>query len=247
MPESHQKTDSGIYTSESLLKVIDALPVSITIIDKNCTVLLANQATSLFFGKEKSLLVGQVGGNAFGCVHHEDSPDGCGFGLNCSDCILRQTVMTTVTRRKGLDRIETSMVFKRFGKRHLRIFTLPILLNEEEVVLLAIEDLTEAKRHEQLLLEKEKLSTVMETVGAVCHEINQPLMVVQGLSEILMEDLPKDQDQAKNLREIKEQIERLGNITKKLMTITRYRTKPYLKGEIIDLDLSSGLSEKKPG
>ena len=242
MPTHFQETNSGLYTSESLLKVIDALPVSITVIDKNCTVLLANQAASLFFGKEKSQLVGQIGGNAFGCIHHEDSPDGCGFGANCSKCILRQTVMSTITQKKGRPMTEASMVFKRFGKKHLRIFTLPIILDEEEVILLALEDITENKRHEQVQLEKEKLATVMKTVGAVCHEINQPLMIVLGLTEIMMEDLPEDHIQSENLRQIKEQVERLGTITKKLSTITKYRTKPYLKGEIIDLDLASDTS-----
>jgi len=45
----------------------------------------------------------------------------------------------------------------------------------------------------------------------------------------------------------KKQVGRLGSITNKLMTITRYKTKGYLSAEIIDIDAASDLSinEKK--
>ncbi|WP_027363039.1 histidine kinase dimerization/phospho-acceptor domain-containing protein [Desulfospira joergensenii] len=239
MPKTFQVTDSGIHTSESLLKVIDALPISIAVINKNRTILLANEATSTFLGKDKSHILGQVSGKAFGCIHHDDAPEGCGFGSDCSKCILRQTVLDTEILQKPHHMVETSMIFKEFGERHLKIFTLPILLDKERVVLLSLEDMTEAKEHERTLVEKEKLSAVMKTLGAVCHEINQPLMIVQGLTEIMMQDLPEGHGQTENLMKIKEQVERMGSITKKLMTITKYRTKPYLKGEIIDIDSSS--------
>ena len=35
---------------------------------------------------------------------------------------------------------------------------------------------------------------------------------------------------------IKGQIDRVGEITKKLMRVKRYETKGYLKGKIIDID-----------
>ncbi len=38
-----------------------------------------------------------------------------------------------------------------------------------------------------------------------------------------------------NIKKIKGQVDRMGEITRKLMTITRYKTKDYLKGKIIDI------------
>lgn len=140
--------------------------------------------------------------------------------------------------KKAHHMIETTMVFMHHGEMHIRVSTLPMSLNEEEVTLLAIEDITEAKKHEQILLEKEKLSVVLKTAGAVCHEINQPLMIISGLSDLLLFEL-KDGAVEKNLLKLKKQIDRLGLITKKLMKITKVETKPYLNGEIIDIDASS--------
>lgn len=89
------------------------------------------------------------------------------------------------------------------------------------------------------LAEKEKLQGVIEMAGAVCHEMNQPMQIVSGFSELLMMDIEDDNPFYKNLKGIQEQIKRMGKITTKLMRITRYETKNYLKRKIVDIDRSS--------
>jgi len=242
-------TGSHVYTPESLLDIIEALPLAIAVIDKNRRVALANRKTHLFVNREGSGLVGHVGGEAFGCVHHDDVPEGCGFGPECLKCKLREAILETMDKKKPLSGVETTMAFKGLGTRHLRMSTSLLTLSREEVVLLAIEDLTEAKHHEQIRLEKEKLATALKTTGGICHELNQPLMVILGFSDLLLEDLPADHLQRLNLLEIKAQVERLGSIMAKLMSITRFKTKKYLSGEIMDIHAASeenlGLDQEK--
>jgi len=93
------------------------------------------------------------------------------------------------------------------------------------------------------LAEKEKMQGVLEMAGAICHELNQPLMAISGYSELLLMDLPEDKFQHKSIKKIKEQVDRVGNITKKLMCITRYKTKNYLNKNIIDIN--AAISNKK--
>lgn len=98
--------------------------------------------------------------------------------------------------------------------------------------------------HEHLLAEeeriqKEKLQGVIEMAGAVCHELNQPLQVVYGYSDLLLMSMPEDHPDHDSLVKIREQTERIKKITEKLMTITKYETKKYLKGRIIDIDRAS--------
>lgn len=231
--------NSTIDTKEGLLGIINGLPLAVAVIDADRKVALANRATYMFVNKNESQLIGHVGGDAFGCIHHDDVPEGCGFGTDCLKCKLRTTIKDTMEKRESHFLVETSMVFKQYGQRHLRITTQPLLLQDNEVVLLSIEDVTEAKKHEQIKLEKEKLSAVVHTAGAVCHEMNQPLMTILGFSELLIDDLEQGQVQETNVREIKEQAERLGAITRKLMNITQYKTKGYLKSEILDIDAAS--------
>lgn len=234
------RSASAVYSREGLLNLIDSLPLAVAVIDQNRSVILANRMTCRFTNKNEAQLIGRVGGEALGCCNHASAPGGCGFGPVCLKCKLRQTVMDTMEQQTPHEMVETSMVFKGRGQTHIRISTLPITLGGEEVVLLSIEDITEVKNHEKVLLEKEKLAAVLKTTGAVCHEINQPLMVILGLSEILMEDLGDSNVDTRNLEELKKQARRLGDITKKLTSITQYRTKPYLQGEIIDIDAASG-------
>ncbi|MFA5903900.1 MAG: histidine kinase dimerization/phospho-acceptor domain-containing protein [Desulfobacula sp.] len=233
-----------MYTKESLLEVIEALPLAIAVIDKNRKVTLANRNTFRFVNKNEVQLIGRVGGEAFSCVHHNDVPEGCGFGPECPKCKLRSALFETIEKKKAVHGLETIMEFIGLGKRHLKISTSPIVIHNEAVVLLSIEDITETKLHEQTRLENEKLAAVLKTVGGVCHELNQPLMVIRGFSEMLLEDLPEDETQRQNIREIKEQADRLGTITGKLMSITRFKTKTYLSGEIIDIDAASRVRQE---
>jgi len=89
------------------------------------------------------------------------------------------------------------------------------------------------------LLEKEKLQAVFETAGAVCHELNQPLQVVSGVTELLLLDVKNTDPHYEKLMTLMEQTERMGEITNKLMKITRYETKKYLKSKIVDIDKAS--------
>lgn len=87
--------------------------------------------------------------------------------------------------------------------------------------------------------EREKLQGVLEMAGAVCHELNQPLQVVSGFSEILLLDADAGDKNYETLETIKKGIERIGELTHRIMKITRYQAKPYLKGRIVDIHQAS--------
>jgi CheY-like chemotaxis protein len=97
-----------------------------------------------------------------------------------------------------------------------------------------LELLHEVARHQ-------KLQGVLEMAGAVCHELNQPLHVVSGYSEMLLADFDSDEPQAEILRIIKSQVDRIGELTRRIMRITKYSTKDYLGGRhaIVDIDEAS--------
>jgi phosphoserine phosphatase RsbU/P len=76
--------------------------------------------------------------------------------------------------------------------------------------------------------EREKLQGVLEMARAVCHELNQPLQGVSGLSELLLMDMEALDPHYYTLTNIKAGIGRIGDLTRKIMRITRYHSKPYL-------------------
>lgn len=90
------------------------------------------------------------------------------------------------------------------------------------------------------LREQGKLLGVLEMAGAVCHELNQPLQSVSGFSELLLMGIGEDDAKYDILCKIKTGIDRLAELTGKIMRITRYLSKPYLGGaRIVDIEGAS--------
>ncbi len=87
--------------------------------------------------------------------------------------------------------------------------------------------------------ERDKFQGILEMAGAVCHELNQPLQVVSGCSELVLMDLEIDDPNYKMLKRIHAGIERIGKLTRKIMNVTSYQSKPYLQSKIVDLDQAS--------
>ena len=216
--------------------IIDNLPLAIIVVNRDRRVVLANQMAALFANKSKKEFFGLYGGEAFGCVNSNKVPKGCGFAPECEFCTVKNTVLDTFDKKSDRARVDAELTFFGLGKRNLKVSTTYIELKTGDLVILAMEDVTEEKTKEALRLENEKLQSAIETGGAVCHEMNQPLLVVSLVSEILMKEHNEDGSLHQNLKTIKDQIDRMGEITGKLMKVTQYKTKSYLKGQILDID-----------
>jgi len=90
------------------------------------------------------------------------------------------------------------------------------------------------------LRQQEKFSGVLEMAGAASHELNQPLQTASNYTDILLEKNKANPDIYDQLNKVKKQIEKLGQITNRLMHMTSYKTKEYADGsQIIDIEESS--------
>ena len=104
----------------------------------------------------------------------------------------------------------------------------------------------ERKRCERERLRREKLEGVLEMAGASCHELNQPIQVISGHSELLLMRMPEGDPMRKHISAIKQQVDRMAEITRKLNNITRYEACDYISGvKIIDIDKASCASNSE--
>ena len=113
------------------------------------------------------------------------------------------------------------------------------LVDADEVIsgtAITLINISERKQEERAVCEREKLQGVLEMAGAVCHEMNQPLMAISGYSELLSMNHSGNQALDELIEKIKTQVCRLGEITHKLMGITKYETKNILESRIIDIE-----------
>jgi signal transduction histidine kinase len=80
--------------------------------------------------------------------------------------------------------------------------------------------LEELEHTQAQLLQSEKLASVGLLAGGVAHEINNPLMVILGRTELLLEESPED-PVGRDLRLIREQTVRIAEIVKNLLRFSR--------------------------
>jgi PAS domain S-box-containing protein len=128
------------------------------------------------------------------------------------------------------------------GRRREFLFSLAPVLDRREILegsVAVLSDLTEKNRAAQNRIQKERLEGVLETAGAVCHELNQPLQALSGYTELLAMRLD-GHDARSYVDKLTAQIERMRDITDKLQGVTRYETKGYAGNtRIIDIDKAS--------
>ena len=103
-----------------------------------------------------------------------------------------------------------------------------------------VRDISDRKLAEKERVQKEKLKGVLEMAGAASHELNQPLQVISGYSELLLREFPEDNPLYEYIQELKKHSDRLGKVTRKIMRITKYETLDYIEGvKIIDIHKAS--------
>jgi PAS domain S-box-containing protein len=111
-----------------------------------------------------------------------------------------------------------------------------ILHEGERAILGSTMDITDRKRADEERNRREKLQGILEMAGTVCHEMNQPMQIISGYSELLLMNTSEGDPIYKKLNTIIEQIRRMSAITRKLMMIENYETQDYSGfSRIIDL------------
>jgi PAS domain S-box-containing protein len=108
-------------------------------------------------------------------------------------------------------------------KAHV-IITSPHQENPLESTIVTIVDISQREEAQKEKMKREKLQGVLEMAGAICHEINQPLQTILGYSTLLEDN---EAISPEDLQKIKKQAIRIGDITRRLSNITRYKTLEY--------------------
>ena len=199
--------------------VVKSLPDSVIILDRRDRVVEINPAACRLVGEPAQNVLGRPARIVLGpCRHLVDRG-------KASEELLEEINLDLDNGRQGIFHIRIAPI-RRHGRLVARLFIL--------------QDVTDSKHAQDDRLDSEKLKAALEMAGTVCHKLNQPIQGISGYAELAMLKLDPEDPLYPKMIGIRDQAEKMGAITNKLMGITRYRTARYTSGEtIVDIDRTS--------
>jgi two-component system cell cycle sensor histidine kinase/response regulator CckA len=111
----------------------------------------------------------------------------------------------------------------------------------EEVLELIAEDITERRQLEEQFRQAQKMEAVGRLAGGVAHDFNNLLMVINGYTEVLLDQLEPSGDMHSKVQSIQQAADRAATLTRQLLAFSR---KQVLELKVIDVNAVIGDMER---
>ncbi|MGB6386505.1 MAG: PAS domain S-box protein, partial [Terriglobales bacterium] len=111
----------------------------------------------------------------------------------------------------------------------------------EEVLELIAEDITDRRQLEEQLRQAQKMDAVGRLAGGVAHDFNNLLMVINGYTEVLLEQLEKGGAMHDKVQSIQQAADRAATLTRQLLAFSR---KQLLELKVVDVNTVVGDMER---
>jgi PAS domain S-box-containing protein len=152
--------------------------------------------------------------------------------------------LTEDCRRNGtLNGIEVQWKRKDGRVIIVRLSGCPTMSSDEseEVLELMAEDITDRRQLEEQLRQAQKMDAVGRLAGGVAHDFNNLLMVINGYTEVLLEELEPGGSMHHKVQSIKQAADRAASLTRQLLAFSR---KQLLELKVIDINSVIGDMER---
>jgi two-component system, cell cycle sensor histidine kinase and response regulator CckA len=206
-------------SGEYLNNLINCIADPIIVKDRNHTIILANEAFCTFTRMKREDLIGTT---SF-----------LGFAPETAKSLWEDEEEVFVTKKEH----QTEDLFiDRQGNQHT-LMTKKTLLTDKDgniQLVLAARDITEYKRLEAQFLQSQKMEAIGVLAGGVAHDFNNLLNVINGYSELLLDDLKQEDPMRQDVEQIRDAGQRAAALTSQLLAFGR---KQILQPETIDLNL----------
>jgi PAS domain-containing protein len=132
-------------TEELLGTILDAIPASIFMVDKDVEVLGVNRTALRMLSQDPDSIIRHPAGELLHCIHSTETPGGCGTSESCRECQVRAGVSKSFSANQVVrQKVQMELVNKGdVSKVSLLITTTPFEFKEKMFVLLILEDISE--------------------------------------------------------------------------------------------------------
>lgn len=219
---------SSDVTSKSLLQmelkkakeftdnILNAIPDPIFVKNDRHEIIYANSEYENLIGKKKDVFIGK---NDFAYLPKEVADicwqaDSKVFQENAAS-ESEEVFVDTLRRARNILTKKTP----------LNLRTTTNLDSEEKILVGVIRDITHLKDVQHKLIEQSKMASLGEMAAEIAHEINNPLMIIQGKAQLLQAKIDTKQISwdtcQKDLRQIETNCIRIDKIIKSLKSLAR--------------------------
>ncbi len=215
----YKLAEQAIRESKDYLKqIINCIGDPVFVKDREHRFTLVNEAFSTFFNTPPQQLLGQS--------RFEALPDEMAKWVWETEEEVFETGKENVTEDHLID-----------GRgAHRILMTKKSLLRDENgdlQIIGVMRDITEHKQLEAQFLQAQKMEAIGVLAGGVAHDFNNLLNVINGYSELMLDDLTQNSPIRKDLEQVKDAGKRAASLTSQLLAFGR---KQILQPEVLNLN-----------
>ncbi|OLN25202.1 multi-sensor signal transduction histidine kinase [Desulfovibrio sp. DV] len=202
-----RRAERVLSRQERLLRtILDATPDFVCLVDENSKYLAVNRAYATFVGQPSGTIVGSTDREIY---PEDEGPDMHEENRRVLDA-GRPSDREVSLRRPG-------------GPLWLHIVRVPVTDPAGRVIglLRTARDVTQLKQFQEQLIQSQKMESIGKLAGGVAHEINTPLGVILGYSQLLQEDVPAGSQIRADLQTIEKQAKVCRKIVADLLGFSR--------------------------
>ncbi len=213
MAVSLQEHIEGLQTAQKILTrqqqllrtMLDMTPDLVSLQDAHLVYQAVNQSFLEYFGFRPEQVIGRTDVDIF--------PPGVAAAIRQEDLAILRTGQP----------LRKEVVIPRQNQKHwFHMVKVPIIDEERTVgLLLTARDITELKLYQEKLIQAVKMEELGKLAGGVAHEINTPLGIILGYAQMLLEDLPQDEESYEFIQIIEKQVKICRRIVADLLSFSR--------------------------
>lgn len=221
--EELKEAETNLLRQQQLLKtILDVTPDLVSLQDDKLAYQAVNPAFCQFFSLQEKDIIGKTDKDLFPKEQAKNKEDEDLQILN-----------------NGMPLSKEMLVSKNNHKRWLHMVKVPVYDQERIAGLLfSARDITQLKQYQEQLVQSVKMEQLGKLAGGMAHEINTPLAIIMGYTQMLIEDLPQDSESHEFLRIIEKQAQICRRLVADLLGFSR-----QMESKMEEMDLNKSIDE----
>jgi PAS domain S-box-containing protein len=206
-------------SEERYRSLIESADDMIYTLDRDCNILSINQYTTSLIGQPDEQIIGK---NITDIIQYESPENVC-------------SILKKVSERSKTVGHEEEV---KIGGREYWLDTKyrPVMTSTGQIdaILVISRDITEHKGMEERLFHTEKLASLGSLSAGVAHEMNNPIAIILGFTELLLKKFPEDSKEYQILKAIERQGDNCQRIVENLLAFARIPEKTSPETDVAD-------------